>query len=217
MDLDTAATAALDAGAIDPEWYCWLDVVGDPLWATTAGENVTFDGTGDPELDGKTFVALDPRAVSVSDVVAQEGGSETVTCRLSGLLEIDADVLATMADKANWQGRTARLWLRIKDENGAVQGAVAAYYTGYMVALDILPSPEEQVIELKIENYLALLTRASGRTYLSQSRYDPADTSAQATIGAANGARPNGQSTSAGGGGLIGVKGPGFAPLLDSR
>lgn len=187
--LDPTAAAALDTQAIRPAFFAYLDILGDPIRATTAGFNYPFAATGDPDLDGFTFSAVDPKFVNIGDVRNQEGGSDTVTCSLSGLILPDAELLATIANPANWRGRIARLWMQIRDENGTPQGVVAPYYTGYMVALDIKPSPKEQTIELRIENYLALLTRASNRSYLDQANFDPADQSARATISAANGAK----------------------------
>lgn len=187
-DLDATAIAALAGEAIDPAFFAFLDIVGMPIRVTTAGFDVTFAATGDAELDG-AYEALNPRFVDIGDVVHQEGGSDTLTCRLSGIVAIDEALLDAIADKANWQGRVARLWVRLRDADGAWQGAVAGYYTGYMNALDIIPAPDSQVIELRIENYLSLLTSASNRTLLSQAEYDSGDLSAGATIGAANGAK----------------------------
>lgn len=215
--MDATAAAALDLQAIRPAFIAYLDILGDPVRATTGPANVQFAGTGDPDLDGHVFSAIDPTVVDIGDVRNDEaGGSDALTCSLSGLLLPDAELLATIADPANWRGREAKLWFRVRDENGVNQGAIVPYYTGYMVALDILPSPESQTIQLKIENYRALLTRASNRTYLDQKSFDPNDVSAAATISAANGAdrgpgRVGGRSLlggastgRAGGGGVIG-------------
>lgn len=189
-NFDATAISALDSSeVIQPAFFCWLDILGDPLRATTWSSDVTFAGTGDADLDGNTFLAIDPTVAEVSTVQHREGGSDSVTVSLSGLLLPDADLLATIGDRANWQGRPARLWMRIHDETGTAQGAVAAYYTGYMMALEIVPAADSQTIRITIENYLALLSAPSNRTYLDQERYDSGDLSAKATIGAANGAK----------------------------
>ncbi|MGX7896897.1 hypothetical protein [Tsuneonella sp. HG222] len=194
---DAAAITLLDdEQVIVPVFYAWLDILGDPIRACTAGMNIAIEESGDAELDGD-YIAVDPQAVSVSEVSHREGGSDTVTVALSGLLLPDAELLATIADRANWQGRTCRLWVQVRDETGTAAGAIAPYYTGYMAALDIVPAPELQVIQITIENYLAALGEPTNRTYLSQTLFDPADTSAAATLAAANNAR-SGQGGGAG-------------------
>jgi hypothetical protein len=186
---DATAKDALGASVIRPAYFGYLDILGDPFRVTTADANVTFSGTGDADLDGLEFSAIIPDFVDIGDVVQSEGGSETVTCSLSGLLNGDADTLNTLADPANWRGRKARLWVWIRDETGAAQGAIVPYYTGYMAALSVIPTPESQTIQLSIENYLAALNAASNRTYLGQKSFDPTDVSASALLASANGAR----------------------------
>lgn len=195
--LDAPATAHLDSLApVRPAFFAWLDFLGDPIRATTAGHDVTIAASGDSELDG-AYLGVDPQVVSVGDVTNREGGSETLTVSLSGLLLPDAELLATIANRANWQGRVARLWVQVRDETATAVGAIAPYYTGYMSSLEILPSPEMQTIQLRIENYLATLSEASNRSYLNQNYYDAADVSASGTISAANNARA-GQGAGAG-------------------
>lgn len=198
---DAAGQAALGAPVVRPIYFAFLDFDGSPIRVTTASANVAFAGTGDPDLDGYTFDAIDARFVSVGDVLNQTGGSDTLTLQLSGLPEIDAATLAILNDRSKWRLRYARLWVRIHDEAGAQQGVVAGYYTGQMMAADIVPTPKGQTIEIRVENYLALLSEPSDRTYLNQSYYDPADKSAKATIGAATGATtgPGGSAGQVGG------------------
>ena len=199
-----------------PIFFAFLDFDGDPVRVTTAGYSVAFSGTGDPDLDGKTYSALDPRFIDVGEVGYREGGSETLTCSLSGILGLDSDTLSLIGDRSKWQGRPARLWVLLKDEAGTQQGAVAPYYSGYMSEVEILPAPDEQTIRLRIEHYLAALNTASNRTYLSQSRFDAADQSAKASTGAANAGKAGpGAATVPGGtyGGAGGSGGGGGAQL----
>ena len=192
MDFDLPAIEHLDSGAAtSPAFFVFLDILGDPVRASTAGYDVSFTAgqTGDPDLDGHTFGGIDPRVVNIGELTNSRGGSDTLECSLSGLLLPDNDLLNTVANKANWRGRVARFWVQIRDENNVWRGKIAHYHTGYMWSLEIEPSPERQIITLKTENYLSFLKRASGRTYLSQNIFDPNDQSARATIGAANGAK----------------------------
>ena len=183
---DAAGVAELAKPLIRPFYVAWLDITGDVVRATTAPVSLTFSGTGDVDLDGETFSAVDHTLIDVSEVVHKEGGSETVTVTLSGMLGIDSTLLNQIGTKSNWQGRTARLWLGFVTEHGAVV-SVAPYYTGYMMTPRISGSPDMQTITLEIEGYLASMSEASGRTYLDQSYYDSPDTSAASTISNANG------------------------------
>ena len=48
---DPTASTALGAQIIRPVFFCYLDVLGDPLRACTAGKSYTLVSTGDPDLD----------------------------------------------------------------------------------------------------------------------------------------------------------------------
>ena len=205
---DAAGVAELAKPLIRPFYVAWLDITGDEIYATTAPVSLQFSGTGDVDLDYATngnnaFSAVDHTFIDVSEVVHKEGGSETVTVTLSGMLGIDSTLLNQIGTKSNWQGRTARLWLGFVTEHGAVVSS-ASYYTGYMMTPRISGSPEMQTIALEIEGYLASMSEASGRTYLDQDYYDSADTSAASTVSNANG-------TSAG---AIAANGGGFSGNL---
>jgi len=201
---DATAIAALDADYLKPAFVCYLDILGEPIRATTWPADLTFSGTGDPDLDGNTFEAIRGDVVKVGEVRNQEGGAETLTISLSGLILPDNDLLNALNDEANWRGRVIRLWQAIYNENDVQQGAYWNYYTGRMVDIPIVGDVGEQTIELQCESYLASLTSASNRTYLDQEEFDPLDFSAAAAIAIANGTGGNGLS-----GGYGGVPGGG--------
>lgn len=184
---DAAASLVLDSEVVRPAFLVWLDFVGDPVRSTTWIADITLAGTGDADLDGYTFDALDPDLVSISDAINREGGSETVTARLSGLVGPNTDLLNIIGDVSKWRGRDARLWCIVHDEQYMRQGAVWAYYTGRMVSARIGGSADDQFVEVGIESYLATLTQASNRTYLDQAYFDPGDLSAECAISIANG------------------------------
>jgi hypothetical protein len=185
---DSTAGAQLASGFFDQAWVAFLDFDGDPVRATTAKVSLTFTGTGDPDLDGHTFIAVDPTVVTVGDVKNAEGGSETLSFALSGIVGPDSDLLDMIGDPSLWRGRSARLWAVIYDETGEQQGAVWPSYTGRMSAVQLMGSPSGQTVKLDVESYLASLKQASNRSYLDQAEFDPLDNTAALTIGAANGA-----------------------------
>lgn len=190
---DTDASAALAERVRRPVTFCWLDILGDVVRVTDAPYSFTFAGTGDEDLDGFTFEAVDPRVVSVGAVKAKEGGTDTVTLKLSGLIGIDGELMNQIGDKANWQGRDARLWKAMLDPDELIRiGAIWSYYTGYMSVPRIMGDQTSQTISLELESYLAFFGQASGRTYLDQQQYDAGDLSAELAIAIANGAaQPN--------------------------
>lgn len=185
-DFNAAGLAALAAPISNVRWMAWLDLVSDTIRVTTAPMPLTFSGTGDPDLDGNTFGRTDG-FVSVGEVVNQAGGAQTVTAFLSGLQGIDTTTLNTIGTKSNFQGRIARLWMVILDPVTNAVVAVAPYFTGYMNTPKIAGSISAQTIALDLESYLTAIADASNRSYLDQAYFDPADTSAAATIAAANG------------------------------
>lgn len=189
--MDATASAALNARIVRPVFFVYLDIIGDPLRACTAETSLQVTGSADPDLNGHVFDALNPTFVDIGPVAMKSGGSDSVTAQLSGIVGLDDDLLGVIGNRANWQGRPARLWRMIRDENGSQRGAIQHYYTGYMVALDIGGSAESQTINLTIESYLVAFSQASNRTYLDQESYDPGDLSAKAAIAIANGISGN--------------------------
>lgn len=183
----TAKTALLSHFAA--AYYFRLDIDATPLRFTNFVADTTISASGDSELDG-TYTAWGGQFLEVGDIANSDSGSDTLVVRLSGIVSIDTDLLNDIGDKTKWQGKLCRIWCRLYDETGVTpQGAIFALYTGYMSSVRIIAAPEEQAIELSIENWRAAFNQASNRTYLGQKDYDSADTSAQATLAAANGMR----------------------------
>jgi hypothetical protein len=186
---DAAAQEALAARIRRPVTFCYLDILGDVLRLTDAPYSFAFAGTGDEDLDGHVFEALDPQMVSVGPVKAKEGGNDTVTLRLSGMIGVDSQLLNQLGDKSAWQGRDARLWKAMLHPDSLTQiGSIWPYYTGYMSVPKIIGDQASQMISLDLESYLAFFSQATNRTYLDQVQYDPGDKSAELAIAIANGA-----------------------------
>lgn len=196
---DATAQAALDGSPHEVAYCAFLDLVGDPIRLTSAPYSISFTGTGDPDLDGETFVAAEGMLMEVSSVESREGGGSTVTCTLSGMIPLDSDILNTIGDKSNWQGRTARLFAFMAAADGSRTGNVWCFYTGYMTVPKIAGDADGQTITLTIESWLSFMTQASNRTWLAQSRYDADDLSAEASIAIANSVKGNAIVPSAGG------------------
>lgn len=183
---DPAASAALD-GDVLPIWLVYLDFADEPLRGCTAGQTLSFSGSGDPDLDGHTFDGINSQMIEVSDVSSGEGGTDTVTVVVSGIASLDSDMLDAINDPSIYQGRVARLWRIIRDTSGAQVGGIQPYYTGYMVTGYVSSEPDEQTITIQIEGYISAHSAPSFRTYLDQESFDPGDLSARAAIAIANG------------------------------
>lgn len=200
--LDSGQQSLIASGGFAPAFLIYCNFSGDQLRVTTFGADQTFASTGDADLDGHTFTSFDGRALDISDVTNADTGSDTLTVTLSGIVGIDASLLADIATRSIWQGQDCRLWLILYDVTGTTQqGAVIPYYTGKMSSVHVQPGPKTASIVLTVENYLNDLNDASNRSYLNQSTYDSADVSAAATMAAANGARRLGTGVQSGTGG----------------
>lgn len=198
---DATATSALGGEIVRPRFLAWLDILGDNVRATTWPVSITPTGTGDTDLDGHTFTALDPTLVSITLPNDQVSGSSTITARLSGLILPNSDLFAVIGTRSNWQGRDARLWAAVCDADGVQQGPIWQLYTGKMSDLSINGSANAGEIIVQIEGYLAALTPASNRTYLDQEHFDSNDHSAKASIAVANGISQGGIGVAGSGGG----------------
>ncbi|WP_242148931.1 hypothetical protein [Sphingomonas sp. BAUL-RG-20F-R05-02] len=186
---DTNANAALAADVRRPVTFCLLDLATGPIRVTNAPYSFSFAGTGDEDLDGFTFQAVDPRVVSVGPVKAQEGGTDTLVLTLSGLAGVDDELMTELGDRANYSGRDCRLWRAMLDPQQLTRvGAIWSYFTGYMSVPKIVGDRTSQTIQLSVETYLAFFGQASNRTYLDQLSYDAGDRSAELAIAVANGA-----------------------------
>lgn len=214
--VDATTQTALEQPVIYWRMLVYADVDGDVLRATTGLYPKTVSGSGDSDLDG-TYEPYDERLVNISSVGQNETGSDSLTISLNGLIvgseylfDRDEEViqdrfgdyirmrgssfLNTIGDKARWQGRIARVWFYLVDENETQVGDIIPMYTGYMNEISIGGSADQQLVTMVIENYITTLAGSQNKNYLSQSQYDSNDQSAAATISAANGIQSAGSS-----------------------
>ena len=207
--VDATTQTALEQPVVYWRALIYADVDGDVLRATTGLYEKTVSGSGDSELDG-TYDPYDERLVEIGAVGQNETGSDSLTISMNGLLVgseylfdrneaiiLDREetyirmrgssFLNTIGDKARWQGRAARLWFYLVDENETQVGSIIPYYTGYMNEIKIGGSAQQQIVSLVIENYITTLSGSQNKNYLSQAEFDANDRSADAAIAAANG------------------------------
>jgi hypothetical protein len=186
---DASAIAALRSYTtpVNADLLRLLDIVGDPIRVTTAPYSIAFTGTGDADLDGFTFSAVDPEFISVSPVTMKEGGADTVTCTLSGLIGVDTDAAQPDRQQGQLAGPRGPA-VAAADQRGADAGRrdLAVVHRLHDGAEDRWrqdqPDDPARYRELSV-----LHPRASGRSYLNQADYDSGDLSAAASIACANG------------------------------
>ena len=171
----------------------YLDLLDEPLRYCMApvGE-LTMPGASlldlpDPDFDGQTFTALDPRFISVSPIRNGPGGTERVEFAVSGDIDLDLAVMNALSNPARFRGRVAKVWTVLLSP--AYQPIAAdPEYVGFMSVPSYAVGASASRITVAAENYLALSAGgAPARTLLSQQLYDPNDLSAQATLGKSDG------------------------------
>jgi hypothetical protein len=204
--LDSTAQAALgDHFAV--AWYIFLDLDGDPLRVTTFGQDTVFSSTGDVDLDGNTFVAFGG--------AARRRRRKQFGKRLRHAARHPVRHCLHRHDAARRDRRQDQVAgpplphmvpaLRRCGSNAPRRNRQPLHRL--YVEVRFVAAPKGQTIQLSVENYLAYTTQASNRSYLNQKDYDAADTSAAATIAAANGLRSHsggGGASSSTAGGLAG-------------
>lgn len=187
---DNTAKAYLSAEVLR---FCRLglfDFYGDSLRATDAPYSLNFSGSSDSDLNGN-FFAIDHQMVNLSPISHTSENSNTLTVTLSGLINIDSDLMTLLGDRDNWVGRKAVVWYMLMDPDGNQVGTPWRHYTGKMINVKYLGGKDSSSIQVQVENYLAVLSEASRRSYLSQQEFDSGDLSAAASIASANSRNPS--------------------------
>lgn len=185
--LDPDHSAALDAPVIRPIRFAFLDFADEPMRLTDCPYAVSFSGADDEDLDGFIYSPIDNQPIGVSDVQQNERGADTVTFTLSGIITEDSDLMTQLGNLSLWRGRVVRLWRAMFDDDFNMIGRPDPYFTGYMSVPIFHFARAGSTIQLNAESYLASLTQASNRSYLSQTEFDSGDLSAEAAIAIANG------------------------------
>jgi hypothetical protein len=195
--LDPDHSAALDLPVIRPFRFALIDFGDEPMRLTDCPYGVAFSDTGDEDLDGHTYSPIDNQPIGVSDVQLNERGADTVTFTLSAIIVNDSEIMTEFGNLANYRGRVVRLWRAMFNDSFQMYGRPDAYFTGYMNVPTYHFAKDGSVIQLTAESYLASLTQASNRTYLSQAEFDSGDHSAEAAIAIANGTDASNLTTAA--------------------
>lgn len=207
---------ALDGRTLNLAYIIRLDVEGDPLYAWTGFGDLTFTAgqTGDAALDGMTFQGITHLVADIGAVSDAQGGSGALEVIVPGVDLMDEAMRQVVYDKRRWQFRTARVWLVLLDDSGALIGNPIRLRSGRM---DQMPVKEDDdgtgTVKCVIESQQAYATGALSTRYSEQKELDTSDTSQDwvwqlanmtPALGQANNLAGSGASLSSGGAGVGG-------------
>lgn len=174
-DITAGMKTALEAGAVRTVLLGRFDIVTDPLIAWTGPGTFLPTSTGDPALDGQTFIGMAPY-IELSDIAEDQGIGGPTTIVVSGH-DLDEDLLRQIVrDKRVWRGRGAWLWLGLlnADEATVVANPVRMK-TGVITQMSIIRDKEQASVAVTIDRDLG---RAQGALYrwLDHTRIYPGNT-----------------------------------------
>jgi hypothetical protein len=180
MSFNSLAIAEFSKSHTGGLFIVFMDFDGDPVRVTSMPGLGAFSGTGDPDLDGFTYDYVDHELLTVSQVDHGIQGAGPLTVSMSGLPVANQGLIDILGDETKWRGRRVKLWMAPTDASGVVQGNIVNYYLGRMIGHEY---PEigrtTQQISIISESYAAIFSGATGKTYLMQQVFDPADLSAR--------------------------------------
>ncbi|MCD1591814.1 hypothetical protein K7H13_13755 [Qipengyuania citrea] len=197
---------------ITPAIFGWFDFKSGPVGVWTGTHPITPKGTGDIELDNKTFDPLVNGApINIGTNNFSYQGSEAFTLSMAIPESPSTYVQAASVDPEEYQARTAILWraMMVTAPTPGQEGiwAFRRVRAGAMDELSISYNGKEHLFTLTIEAHASMISAATGSNWLDQKRFDPLDTSQDFAVSIAN--NPSNPSRGAAGGSYGGGGGGG--------
>ena len=176
--LEAATAAGFDQPVIPLAALVYLDILNDPLWAWTGLGNLTFGAseTGDPSLDGKTFIGIG-NIMEIGNVSEGAGGSDSLDILFPGVDMNDQLAKQVITDRRRWQFRRAIVWLALLDDSLDIVGEPFRIKTGRMDNMPYDESGDKAVIKCVIEGQQAYGSEPLNTRYSEQIDIDNTDTS----------------------------------------
>jgi hypothetical protein len=194
-DMSVAMQTAVDGPVFRPVLIAFLDIQTDPIGMWTGVGTLMPSGTPDSIINGKTFYPLSA-FIDVSEIKEDDGIGGPVTVRLKGA-RLDEDALQqVVADKRQWQGRSAYLWLGIYN---AQLNAVLEYpimvKAGILTRVRVMRSIDSVSVDFTIDEDMG---DASGVPFFitNHREFYPSDTFSAYMVKLAN--KPGGLESSSG-------------------
>lgn len=175
-NLDPVLEAELAKAHIRPVWIVRLDIDTDPVLLWTGRGDFTPIGTGDTELDGRTFTGIG-NIGEVGAIQDTERGSKALSLKLPGV-DLTKPILAQVVnDLRLWQFRDAWMWFGLLDTSNNVIVNPFRVKTGRMDTMTLNNTGEKGEIEAIIESHQSFAGRSLGTRYSEQKEIDATDTS----------------------------------------
>ena len=197
--------AEAEKTVVQPAWFIFLDVRGDPLRIWTGPMNITLSGQSDTPLNGEWLASSG--LVEIGEIVDDENGSGPTTLSMSGVDPGEPGFKQIIADGRLWRLRKGIIWLSYMNDQGELAFTPRRKKTGRMDDLRMLQDESSSQIMLNLEGFAARAAEALGTRYSEQRDVDPTDTSQDYAADLANRQPPIGDPDAArnrGGGGTGG-------------
>lgn len=161
-----------------PVWIIRLDIETDPVYMWTGRGTYAPAAleTGDPALDGNTFVGLG-NIGSISPITDTAKGSDVVRLTLPGVDLQEPLLQEVIFDARKWQYRQAWIWVGFLDVDLDVILSPTRVKTGRMDQMRITGDGREGKVIVDIESHQSNVQRALDSRYSQQKSVEPTDTS----------------------------------------
>ncbi len=149
----------------------------DPLLGVTAPFAITLAGTGDSDLDGETFQALD--TLGISDY--QQDASGAIQEISLALEAADTAPFVELLDDDNWWGSPSKLWFGYfdSDDQTTVILSPSLRFSGFLDKLPLTVDEDISMVTAVLRSNRMLFQRDNGNRLVAaqhQARY-PTDRS----------------------------------------
>jgi hypothetical protein len=190
--LDAQWTAALVELGFRTAYFARFEFKSGTTFASTIESAMSISGTGDAAMDGNTFSPIaDGNVIGVGSNTYSYEGSEAFEFTLALSPDASATLQATLVDADEYQGRLCYVWRGLQltpaTESAPASWGFKRIRSGYMDSLSSRHGATSDEMRLTVEAHTAYVARASGRTWLDQTVFWPADTGADYIVACSNG------------------------------
>lgn len=177
--LQAATSTALGQPILPLAVIVYLDVESDPLYAWSGIGDLSFAAaaTGDPSLDGKTFLGTGT-LIEVGEVSEGAGGSDALELTLPGVDLGEPMLRQLITNRNRWQFRRAVVWLMVLNpDTNAIEGKPFRIKTGRMDQMPYSENDRSGQVKCVIEGQQSYGDIPLASRYSEQLDINPNDTS----------------------------------------